>query len=218
MTPEPNKPVSSEGLQPYSGPKKPYVPVNLNFAGVQGSDRFSIHTPEGAKWMKLGQVANGYLLSGYNSKTKELQVTQKGRHYIVPMNAGTPEAYTPPSSSLEHPYTTDPTEFMMDDVGGEGTTSDFEQELLNSFMKRGMTADEAKSYNIAGEDFDSIYNNAQKSTYMTPEQKNNIYSLDAYYKNLEARNLKAGENYYIPRRDSNGVIDFDIFSYREEGE
>jgi len=208
MTPDPKKPISSEGLNPYSGTKKPYEPVNLNFAGVQGNDRFSIHTPQGEKWMKLGQEANGYLLSGYNPQTKELQVTQKGRHYIVPMNAGTPEAYTPPSSSIEHPYTTDPSAMMMDEkqenpVTGAGTMSDWEKQFKN-----------IQDYKFKPEEFDTIWNNSQKSTYMTDEQKGNILTLEAYHKNISEGKLKPDTNYYVPRRMEDGGVDFDIFQYK----
>lgn len=211
MTPESN--------QPYSGPKKPYVPVDLNFAGVQGNDRFSIHTPQGhAKWMKIGQEANGYLLSGYNPKSRELQVSKGGRHFIIPMNAGNPTEYTPPSSSLDNAYTTDPTQMVdFSNATNEGTMTSADQELLNSFMKKGMTKEEAQSYNINPKDFNGIWNNAQKSTFMTKEQKANIYSLDAYYKNIAEGKLKPDQNYYIPRRDSNGIIDFDTFTYKGEG-
>jgi hypothetical protein len=204
---------------PYSGPKKPYVPVDLNFAGVQGKDRFSIHTPQGAKWMTIGQEANGYLISGYNPDSRELQVSKNGRHYIVPMNSGTVQNYTPPSASTEHPYTTDPSQMTRGNISGSGNTaSAYEQEILNGFMKRGMQYEEAKSYHIPAKEFMQIFNNAQKSTFMTDEQKGNIYSLNAYYQNLEAGRLKPNQNYYIPRRDSNGVIDFDVFTYREDGE
>ena len=210
MTPDPQKPISSEGLKPYSGPKKPYVPVNLNFTGVQGNDRFSIHTPEGAKWMKVGQEANGYLISGYNPKTKELQVTQKGRHFIVPMNAGTPTEYVPPSSSVDHPYTTDPSAMMMDGneedpVTGSGTLSEWEQQFANS-----------KDYKFKQEEFDTIWNNSQKSTYMTDEQKGNIYTLEGYHRNLSEGKLKPDTNYYVPRRLKEGGVDFDIFQYKPD--
>ena len=210
MTPDPQKPISSEGLKPYSGPKKPYVPVNLNFTGVQGNDRFSIHTPEGAKWMKVGQEANGYLISGYNPKTKELQVTQKGRHFIVPMNAGTPTEYVPPSSSVDHPYTTDPSAMMMDGneedpVTGSGTLSEWEQQFANS-----------KDYKFKQEEFDTIWNNSQKSPYMTDEQKGNIYTLEGYHRNLSEGKLKPDTNYYVPRRLKEGGVDFDIFQYKPD--
>jgi hypothetical protein len=201
---------------PYSGPKKPYVPVDLNFAGVQGKDRFSIHTPQGAKWMTIGQEANGYLISGYNPESRELQVSKGGRHYIVPMNSGTVQNYIPPSSSTEHPYTTDPSQMMSDKVVGGGTLSDTEQEILNGFIQRGISKEDAMSYHIPAKEFIDIFNNAQKSTFMTDEQKGNIYSLNAYYQNLEAGRLKPDTNYYIPRRDSNGVIDFDVFKYTED--
>ena len=210
MTPDPQKPISSEGLKPYSGPKKPYVPVNLNFAGVQGNDRFSIHTPEGAKWMKIGQEANGYLISGYNPKTKELQVTQKGRHFIVPMNAGTPTEYVPPSSSVDHPYTTDPSAMMMDSneedpVTGSGTLSDFEQQFANS-----------KDYNFKQEEFDAIWNNSQKSTYMTDDQKKNIITLQGYHQKLKNKELLPDTEYFIPRRLKEGGVDFDIFQHKPD--
>ena len=198
MTPDPKKPISSEGLKPYSGPKKPYVPVNLNFAGVQGNDRFSIHTPEGVKWMKIGQEANGYLISGYNPKTKELQVTQKGRHFIVPMNAGNPTEYVPPSSSLEHPYTTDPTLMMTDEEQDDEWKSQFKN---------------IEDFQFNQEEFDAIWNNSQKSTYMTDEQKRNIFTLDAYHKNLKKGELKPDTDYLVPRKLKDGTIDFDIFKY-----
>lgn len=196
---------------PYSGPKKPYVPVNLNFAGVQGNDRFSIHTPQGAKWMKIGQEANGYIISGYNPKTKELQVSQGGRLYNVPMNAGTPTEYVPPSSSIEHPYTTDPSEMISfddpeeDPMTGQGTASNWEQQFAN-----------IKDYKFKPEEFDAIWNNSQKSTYMTKEQKDNIYSLHAYQKRLSEGTLKPDTDYYIPRRLEGGGVDFDIFRYNPD--
>jgi hypothetical protein len=203
---------------PYSGPKKPYVPVDLNFAGVQGNDRFSIHTPQGAKWMTIGQEANGYLISGYNPDSRELQVSKGGRHFIVPMNSGAPQEYTPPSASMDSPYTTDPTQMVdFTNATNKGTMSPSDQELINSFVKRGIPAEEAKAYNIPAKEFMKIFNNAQQSASMSQEQKNNIYSLNAYYQNLEAGRLKPNENYYIPRRDSNGIIDFDVFTYKPEG-
>ena len=210
MTPDPKRPISSEGLKPYSGPEKPYVPVNLNFAGVQGNDRFSIHTPEGARWMKVGQEANGYLISGYNPKTKELQVTQKGRHFIVPMNAGNPAEYVPPSSSVDHPYTTDPSAMMMDSneedpVTGSGTLSDFEQQFANS-----------KDYKFKQEEFDSIWNNSQKSTYMTDDQKKNIITLQGYHQKLKNKELLPDTEYFIPRRLKDGGVDFDIFQHKPD--
>lgn len=200
-----------------SNPKNKGVSVDLNFAGVQGNNLFSIHTPQGARWMKVGQEANGYLISGYNPDTQSLQVSKGGRHYIVPMNDSTVKAYTPPSASTEHPYTTDPSQMTRGNTSGSGNTvSAYEQEILNGFMERGMQYEEAKSYHIPAKEFMQIFNNAQKSTFMTDEQKGNIYSLNAYYQNLESGRLKPNTDYYVPRRDSNGVIDFDVFRYTKD--
>ena len=186
---------------PYSGPKTPYAGVPINFAGVEGNSRFSIHTEKGAKWMQLGQEANGYLISGYNPQSRELQLTKDGRHYMVPMNPQTVKAAEPTVS----PYTNDPTADMM----GDSAMTNSENEQMG---------EDLNMYKFDPAEFDQIWNNAQQSTYMDDRQKGSIYSLEEFQKRRDAGELTPNEPYYVPKRLEDGTVDFDIFTFRNEAD
>jgi hypothetical protein len=186
----------------------------VEFRGMTGNDTFSIHTPQGSKWAKVGQSVGGYLISGYDTKTQNLQITQSGRHYTIPMGGSIITEYKPPSATIERPYTVDPTEMIplerpiaKDAVVGAGATSNWEQEFVNS-----------QHYKFKPEEVDKIIENSKKSSYMTEEQKKNIMSLEAYHKNIAEKKILPDTDYYIPKRSDDGSVDFDIFKYKPQGE
>ena len=142
----------------------------VEFRGMTGNDTFSIHTPQGSKWAKVGQSVGGYLISGYDTKTQNLQITQSGRHYTIPMGGSIITEYKPPSATIERPYTVDTTEMIplerpiaKDAVVGAGATSNWEQEFVNS-----------QHYKFKPEEVDKIIENSKKSSYMTEEQKKKL--------------------------------------------
>lgn len=160
------------------------------------------------KWYKEGQVVNdGYTVGKYDDKTGQLNLMYKGIPLPIKMANSVVLPYTPPAPQTitmigGRPYIRQPDGDLLNTDTGEIVKGEFENDLEKMH----------KAHDFSPEEMKNIIVNTSLSPFMRNFQPNKIMTRDMFQKAVRDGSVIPDSPYYIPRRQENGGVDFDVYT------